>query len=184
MARDRFYWPYTKRDIEHYINHVCQCLKKRRLVLLVREPLQSIVTSCPFEMVSTDFVKDHVEKLVHASNCTRNEATSYPPFYLLFGRPLRLPIDLNFDFKRNEDTTGYPRYTLKWKNAMKKTYTNTSLMASQNASRGENYYDKRCRSTVLQPEDRVLVRNLTLRGGPGKLRSFREDELCLWWLRK
>jgi hypothetical protein len=46
------------------------------------------------------------------------------------------------------------------------------------ASRGEGkkQSNKRIRSTVLSPGDRVLVRNLTPRGDPGKLRGFWEDE--------
>ena len=30
LARERFFWPHMKRDIEHYVTGVCSCLKQRR----------------------------------------------------------------------------------------------------------------------------------------------------------
>jgi hypothetical protein len=30
-------------------------------------------------------LKDHVSKVVHAYNCTRNDTTGFSPFYLLIG---------------------------------------------------------------------------------------------------
>ena len=40
--------------------------------------------------------KEQVPTLVHAYNCTRNNATGFSPYYLMFGCKPHLPIDLIF----------------------------------------------------------------------------------------
>jgi len=47
--------------------------------------------------------KDSLNKVVHAYNSSRSDATGFLPFYLLFGRSPRLPVDLMFGLSR-EDT--------------------------------------------------------------------------------
>ena len=50
-------------------------------------------------------------------------------------------------------------------------------LASETAHGGKKQYDKTMRSIVLEPGDRVLLRNMNARGGPGKLRSYWENEV-------
>ena len=56
-----------------------------------------------------------------------------------------------------------------------------SEIANQNADRealkGKMLHDRGLSSVVLNPGDRVLVRNLSERGGPGKLRSYWESDI-------
>ena len=119
--------------------------------------------------------KDHLSKLTHAYNCTVHESTNYSPFYLLFGRSPRLPIDLIFDIPRTSDTTSHSDYASKWKTAMQQAYTLAHKATSKNAAKHKKNYDGRVRCSSLEPGDRVLVRNLTPRGGPGKLRAYWEE---------
>ena len=119
----------------------------------------------------------HVNHLIHAYNCTRHDTTGYSPYYLLFGRHPRLPLDLLLNLKQPSSTTSYPKYVAEWKNAMEEAYRIASKAAHTRAAQGKQQYDKKVRSSVLEPGDRVLVKHLTPCWGPGKLRSYWEQQV-------
>lgn len=119
--------------------------------------------------------KSSLSKVIHAYNCTRCEATGFSPYYLLFGRSPRLPIDLMFNLQANEKQPSYADYVVNWQTRIQEAYQIASKTAEKEALRGKKYYDKKVHGVELWPGNRVLLRNLSERGGPGKLRSHWED---------
>ena len=121
--------------------------------------------------------KDSHNKVVHAYNSSRSDATGFSPFYLLFGRSPRLPVDLMFGLSHEDTRLSHAEYTEKWKVAMQDAYDLARQNISKSADDGKRQYDRKVRFSSLQPGDRVLVCNLSERGGPGKLRSGWEQEV-------
>ena len=122
--------------------------------------------------------KESLNKLVHAYNCTKSEPTGFSPFFLLFGRSPRLPVDLAFGLAST--STGHRKHSdfvTSWQKNMKAAYELAANHARQTGIRGKRNYDRKANSAVLQPGDRVLVRNCASPGGPAKLKSYWEKQV-------
>ena len=65
--------------------------------------------------------KNQEKKLTFAYNNAKHWSTNYSPYFLLFGRNGRLPVDLMFDINTNNDIKNND-YIQNRQNAMKEVY--------------------------------------------------------------
>ena len=163
----------TKLSIESKSFVVLDILVQRRTIRREMDKLGASIELyfpcfAPFPESYKSCWHEHLSKVVNAFNCTLNDTTGYSPF----GRHPRLPIDFIFDLDQSVHSKNHTEYTKKGKAAMEGAYAIAQKRSSASAERNKHLYDKKVRCVGLQPNDRVLVRNLSERGGPGKLRAF------------
>lgn len=56
LAKEWFYWPFIKKDIEEYITRMCQCTKQKMPAAHDRAPMGSLTSSSPLELACIDFL--------------------------------------------------------------------------------------------------------------------------------
>ncbi len=100
----------------------------------------------------------HISKLLHAYNCTKNEATVYSPYFLLF------EIDVCFGTSSDGGGQRYQRYVENLKIDLQKAYQLASKTALKNHQRNKRLYDKKVKYQNIEPGDCVLIRNLSYTG--------------------
>ena len=120
-----------------------------------------------------------LNKVVFAYNSTKHDSTNYSPFFLMFGRKPRLPIDFILGGEKDEADIPvlHTKYAQEWKEKMDAAYA----IASKNALARKELRMKRHRGKLAEPlaiGDKVLVRNVET-GGPGKLRSYWVEEVYI-----
>ena len=110
--------------------------------------------------------KSHVPALVHAYNCTRNTATGFSPYFLLFGREPRLPVDVEFGLQRGgqKGSPGESNYISQLKKRLQFAYRKAKCMAQKQQARHRGLYNLKCRGATLSVGDLVLVKQTAWKG--------------------
>lgn len=122
--------------------------------------------------------KDFVKPLVHAYNCTKNDTTGFSPYELMFGRRPRLPIDLAFGLPTNNNKVSHSQYVKDLKCRLEQSYRIATSNAQKNADRNKTRFDRQVVDSSLEVGDRILVRNVKLRG-KHKLADKWEDDVYI-----
>lgn len=109
--------------------------------------------------------RDFVKPMVHAYNCTRNDVTGYSPYELMFGRQPRLPIDLAFSLPVHQKRQpSHSKYVEALRNHLKESYRIAAQNSEKIMRRNKTRFDRHISVSDLAVGDRVLVRNVRLRG--------------------
>ncbi|RXN17163.1 Retrovirus-related Pol polyprotein from transposon 412 [Labeo rohita] len=108
--------------------------------------------------------QNYVKPLVHAYNCTKNEVTGFTPYELMFGRQPRLPIDLALGLPINHQPGSHSQYVNNLRSQLQESYRLATESAKKTADRNRTRFDKHVVNSTLKEGDRVLVRNVRLRG--------------------
>lgn len=107
----------------------------------------------------------HISHLVHAYNCTPNEATGFSLYYLMFGREARMPVDLCFGTSSdNTCKETYLKYVKDLRKELKAAYNLAESAAARQNKGNKERYDRKVKFAQLLPGDRVLIRKLGLQG--------------------
>ena len=110
--------------------------------------------------------KSYLGCMTHAYNCTKHASTTYSPYYLMFGRHPRLPIDVEFGLPKSNsgDNSSKSRYVQQLRRRLNYAFQKANKIANQQGNKYKTSYDKSIRGPQLQEKDIVLVKIVAHKG--------------------
>ena len=122
---------------------------------------------------------EHLPEMLSAYNGTRSAVTGYSPYFLLFGRKSRMPVDCLFPTLHDSLHQAKMEVSVvAMQKRLKEAFTVARHLASQEAARQRRYYDRKAGAVALQPGDVVMVRTNGF-VGKRKVKDWWEDGALL-----
>ena len=118
----------------------------------------------------------HLGPILIAYNATRLLITGYSPYFLMFGRRPRLPVDVLFLTVRH-DGNSTDEYVTSLYDKLKSALASAWDTALLEAQRQKRLYDCKAGAVELHPGDKVLVKLDAFRGQRQKLKNRWGDAL-------
>ena len=116
----------------------------------------------------------HLGPILITNNATGSLITSYSPYFLMFGRQPRLPVDVLFPtVRRDENSRTTDEYVTSLYNKLKSALASARDTTLLEAQRQKRLYDRKARAVELHPGDKVRVKLDAFRGQWRKLKN--------WW---
>ncbi|KAI4905787.1 hypothetical protein NFI96_005828 [Prochilodus magdalenae] len=101
---------------------------------------------------------EYIDALTHAYNCTCHDSTGYTPYYLMFGRHPRLPIDLVFGMAPTTDYCEHSEYAKTLHDSLKYACEQANLSSRRSKETQKKHYDVKAKVRQFRPGDRVLIK--------------------------
>ena len=101
--------------------------------------------------------KQHLARLVHAYNTTVHASTGFSPYYLMFGRQPRLPIDAILPNKPEGNRTA-DEYADDMKKKLQEAYALAATNCDISKQKQKKYHDRKIYGCQLDVGDYVLVK--------------------------
>lgn len=101
-----------------------------------------------------------LQQLTFCYNCTEHETTGFAPFFLMFGRVPRLPIDVLFqNVLLNEDVVDYKDFVSKLRKDLQEAAHIARIHTLKEQEQHGRLYNRKVKGCPLTVGDRVLVVN-------------------------
>ena len=157
-----------KAFMDHIITHLCDLYGVQKLRTLpydaqtngqVERMNQTIIRMIgKLEENKKACWSEHLPELLLAYNATCSAVTWYSPYYLLFGRRSRIPVDYLFPTLRDSPhQTKMEVSVAAMQKRLKEAFAVARCLTSEEAAKQRHYYDRKAGAVVLQPGDIVMV---------------------------
>ena len=101
----------------------------------------------------------HLPELLLAYNTTRSTVTGYSPYFLLFGRRPRIPVDYLFPTLHDSPHQAKMEVSVvAMQKRLKEAFAVARCLTSEEVAKQCRYYDRKAGAVALQPGDVVMVR--------------------------
>ena len=152
----------------HIITHLCDLYGVQKLRTLPYHAQTNGQVECMNQTIIRKISKleedkkacwsEHLPELLLAYNTTHSTVTRYSPYYLLFGRRLRIPVDYLFPTLRDSPhQTKMEVSVVAMQKRLKEAFAVARHLTSEEAAKQCHYYDHKAGAVALQPGDIVMV---------------------------
>ena len=153
----------------HVITHLCELYGVQKLRTLpyhaqtngqVERMNQTIICMIgKLEVEKKACWSEHLPELLMAYNATRSAVTGYSPYYMLFGRRSRIPVDyLLPTLHDSPHQTKMEVSVAAMQRRLKEAFAVVRRLTSEDAAKQCRYYNRKAGAVALQPGDVVMVR--------------------------
>ena len=151
----------------HIITHLCDLYGVQKLRTSPYHAQTNGQVGCMNQMIIRMISKledkkacwsEHLPELLLAYNATRSAVTGYSPYYLLFGRRSRIPVDYLFPtLCDSPHQTKMEVSVATMQKRLKEVFAVARCLTSEEAAKQCRYYDHKAGAVALQPGDVVMV---------------------------